>query len=290
MRRRKKVSGVSRSRAGRESALRQQAQTATPETLLSPKRKKSLGQNFLHNAHYIRAIADAGEIVPGEVVLEVGPGEGALTKELLARGATVIAVEKDHRLIPLLEETFADTIARKQLVIVEADALDFDISKYAKGTYKVIANIPYYITGALIKKLLTSKKQPSHMVLLVQKEVAGRIAREKKESILSLSIKAYGEPKYIKTVPRGAFHPAPNVDSAILRIENISRKHFKHTSEEKRFFELLHAGFGQKRKLLASNLKPLLGENVSGTFVQANIPIRSRAEDLSLKEWLALVD
>jgi 16S rRNA (adenine1518-N6/adenine1519-N6)-dimethyltransferase len=187
-------------------------------------RKKSLGQHFLKTASYVRAIADAGDVAKGDVVLEIGPGEGVLTKELLARGARVIAVEKDHRLIPILEVTFAQEIKGKRLTLIEDDALRFDISNHAlkNKSYKLVANIPYYITGALFKKFLSSENQPSTLVFLVQKEVGERIAKSKKESILSLSVKAYGHVKYVKTVPRGAFSPPPEVDSAILSVSEIS--------------------------------------------------------------------
>ncbi|MDE2071722.1 MAG: ribosomal RNA small subunit methyltransferase A, partial [Patescibacteria group bacterium] len=196
-------------------------------------KKKSLGQHFLHNAHYLSLIADAVGIERGETVVEIGPGEGTLTGTLLARGAHVVAIEKDTRLIPVLNKKFGG----QEFECIEADALDYDISKYKKGGYKVVGNIPYYITGALIKKFLTADPQPSRLVFLIQKEVAERIARSKKESVLSLSVKAYGAPKYIETVPRGAFAPAPKVDSAILLVEDISRGNFKHAAHEKKFFE-----------------------------------------------------
>jgi len=157
------------------------------------KKKKSLGQNFLHNAHYIRLIADAADIKKDETVLEIGPGDGALTRELLARGAAVAAIEKDRRLIPILRETFADELKKNKLELIEEDALRFDISdQFNKSEFKIVANIPYYITGAFLKKFLSAQLQPRSMALLVQKEVAERIARSKKESILSLSVKADG--------------------------------------------------------------------------------------------------
>jgi 16S rRNA (adenine1518-N6/adenine1519-N6)-dimethyltransferase len=238
-------------------------------------KKKSLGQHFLHNAHYLGKVADSLHIKPGETVVEVGPGDGALTEVLLARGAKVIALEKDTRLISVLKEKFAE----KDFKVIEGDALEFDTSKLKK--YKVAGNIPYYISGALFKKFLTEKNQPSTLVFLIQKEVAQRIAREKKESILSLSVKAYGKPKYVATVPRGAFSPPPKVDSAILSVSDISRHNFKNAAHEKRFFEFVKLGFGQKRKLLASNLKKILGER---SFALGKI----RAEDVPLEEWLTL--
>ncbi len=251
--------------------------------------KKSLGQNFLQSPHYRALIADTAEIITGERVLEVGPGEGALTVELLSRGAVVTAIEKDSRLIETLKEKFAQEISEQRFFLIEADALEFDISSWAgERAYKVVANIPYYITGALIRKMLTEAKQPSMLVLLVQKEVAERIARDPKESILSLSIKAYGNPTYIKTVPAGAFVPAPTVDSAILKIEAVSRNNFKDAAEENHFFELVKAGFAQKRKLLVRNLEKVLGTEASAALEQAGVPQNARAEDVILMKWLAI--
>ncbi len=252
------------------------------------KKKKSLGQHFLNSPHYLSLIADTAALSADELVLEIGPGEGVLTQELLSRGVHVLAIEKDRRLIPELQKTFAKEIADKKLFLYEDDALQFDTAKHIQESYKIVANIPYYITGAILEKFLSTHVQPSCMVLLVQKEVGERIAREKKESILSLSVKAYGNPKYIKTVPRGAFSPPPQVDSAILLIENISRKNFKNATHEKRFFELLHAGFAHKRKLLARNLEPMLGKAYSDILENVGISKTVRAEDVSLEKWLAL--
>ena len=249
-------------------------------------KKKSLGQHFLHNSAHLKVIADAVEIEPGETVLEIGPGEGVLTEALLARGARVVAIEKDHRLIPLLNEKFAGS----DFKIYEGDALKYDISYFfdPDKKYKLVGNIPYYITGALLRKFLSAQNQPSLLVFLLQKEVAERIARSKKESILSLAVKAYGEPRYVKTVPAGAFVPPPKVDSAILVVKNISRKNFVNAQHEQRFFELLHKGFGSKRKLLTSNLKPLLGDHSAELSEQAGVAKNARAEDAPLDAWLKL--
>ncbi len=234
-------------------------------------KKKSLGQHFLNNKDLLGAVVDAATITKGETVVEIGPGEGALTEMLLERGARVVALEKDARLIELLKNKFVG----KRLEVIEGDALDFDPTTYKlkPGAYKVVGNVPYYITGALFKKFLTTKHQPSTLVFLVQKEVAERIAREKKESILSLSVKAYGEPKYIKTVPAGAFVPPPKVDSAILLVSDISRTNFKNKAHEEKFFELVKKAFGSKRKMLRSTL---------------GIDSDKRPEDLTLQEWLEL--
>jgi len=253
------------------------------------KAKKSLGQNWLKSESAVREIIKAADLREGELVLEIGPGRGILTKALLATDARVLAVEKDDRLIDLLKEKFAIEIKTKKLILIHDDILKIDFSKclhaYKLNSYKLVANIPYYITGRIIRKFLSEEKiQPNRMVLMVQKEVARRImARDKKESLLSLSVKVYGALKYIKTVPAGAFEPKPKVDSAILLIENISRDFFADISEQK-FFALLKKGFGQKRKLLKSNLG--VGEEV---LPACHIPAKARAENLTLENWKCLV-
>ncbi len=252
-------------------------------------KKKSLGQHFLNRGAHTYAIAEAVEIVPGELVVEIGPGEGALTRELLDCGAQVIALEKDSRLLPILSETFAQELQSGQLHIIEGDALEFALPKKLQNKrYKVVGNIPYYITGALLRAFLSAKHQPTLLVFLIQKEVAQRIARSKKESLLSLSVKAYGEPQYIKTVPRGAFSPAPKVDSAVLRVRNISRANFKNNAAEQRFFDLIHAGFAQKRKLVRRNLESVLGEKAAVALQNAAVSENARAEDVPLKKWLEI--
>ncbi len=235
----------------------------------------------MHNRHYLSMVADAASITKGETVLEIGPGEGALTAVLLEQGAKVVALEKDARLIEVLKEKFKG----KKFEVIEGDALEYE-PKLKK--YKVVGNIPYYITGALFKKFLSGAVQPQTLVFLVQKEVAERIARSKKESILSLSVKAYGVPTYIKSVPAGAFVPPPKVDSAILLVSGISRGNFKNTKHEERFFELLKAGFGQKRKMLGGNLKKVLGPDYISILQKTAISPAARAEDMPLEAWLDL--
>jgi 16S rRNA (adenine1518-N6/adenine1519-N6)-dimethyltransferase len=254
---------------------------------MRPSHKKGarLGQHFLTSAAIARAVAEAGHIAPGDTILEIGPGKGMLTRELLRSGARVIAVEKDPAMITILKDEFEREIKTGLLSAVEGDVRHIELSPGFEQ-YKVIANIPYYITGELLRMFLTSEHQPTTIVFLVQKEVAERVARSKKESLLSLSVKAYGTPRYVKTVKAGSFNPPPSVDSAILAIENVSRDNFKNVSEE-RFFELIHAGFGQKRKTLIGNLKKagLYKEGMSASWrIDPNI----RAEDVPLETWLAL--
>lgn len=246
--------------------------------------KKSLGQNFLMHARIAERIALSAELRSDSVVLEIGPGTGMLTRELLKKAGRVIAVEADVQLFAKLQNDFANDIADGRLELIHEDIRAFDINKLSKG-YVLVANIPYYLTGEIFRKFLEADNQPSTMTLLVQKEVAERIARSHKESILSLSVKAYGTPKYEFTVKRGAFKPAPKVDSAVLTIRNTSRKNFKNKKEEAKFFTLLHAGFAHKRKLVQNNLKELVSEKALRV---AGVPEGARAEDLQLSTWIVL--
>lgn len=252
------------------------------------KPKKNLGQNFLKSKEALRKMCEAGEISNEDVVLEIGPGKGALTEKLLEKAKKVIAVEKDRDLIKILEEKFKQEIENKKLVLINEDILTFEIKK---EKYKVIANIPYNITGAIFKKFLSCNDQPERMVLLIQKEVAERImARDGKESILSLSVKAYGTPKYIIKVGKKFFSPAPKVDSAIIAITNISRANFKTNREEIIFFETIKAGFSHKRKVLRKNLESC-GKNstqIDKIFENLKINPRSRAEDLKIENWFEI--
>jgi len=271
------------------------------------KAKKALGQNFLKSQKALYDIVSAGEIADDDIILEIGPGKGALTEKLLEKAGQMIAIEKDAELIKFLKEKFTNEIKTGKLKLILGDILkisnfEFLISKQIPNSkfkgYKLIANIPYYITGAIFKKFLQEEKmQPERMVLLVQKEVAQRIVGKgpstklgvNKESILSISVKAYGQPVYIETVKKRYFSPAPKVDSAILLIKNISKKLFtdNQISEEK-FFELVKAGFAHKRKVLSSNLKPRLGSEAPKWLEECEIKEKARAEDLGLKDWLCL--
>lgn len=252
--------------------------------------KKSLGQNFLRSKSALTAIIDAGDIVADDIILEIGPGKGVLTKELLKFAGKVIAIEKDAELIENLQLKFAEEIKDGRLDLINADILDFnpEILSFYDLEYKVIANIPYYITGAIIRKFLSTNKQPTRMVLMLQREVAKRIvARDRKESILSLSVKVYGTPKYITTVKKESFSPQPKVDSAILLIENISKDFFSGFSEEK-FFTIIKSAFGSKRKTLRNTLSVLFGDKVESILIKSGINPKSRAEDMTLEDWRSL--
>ena len=254
--------------------------------------KKSLGQNFLTSIPARMAIVAAGNLTTTDTVLEIGPGKGFLTRGLLDSGASVVALEKDRELLPILEETFSPEIKNKKFTIVEGDALLFEPleCKPLAGDYKLIANIPYYITGAILSRYLSHAHQPTHMVVLVQKEVAERVvARDGKESILSLAVKVYGDPKIVYRVKRGSFNPIPNVDSAVLSIENISRKNFRSAKHEENFFTVVKAGFSHKRKFLISNLKEKLPEiNWQNLFIKNTLNEKVRAEDVPLTIWIQI--
>ncbi len=254
--------------------------------------KKSLGQNFLKSETILRKIIDAGNIKKGDVILEIGPGKGALMEKLLVCSYQLIAVEKDKDLWRLLQVKFQKEILSGQLKLIHGDILDFNLESYklTAKSYKLIANIPYNITGAILKKFLTEDNQPESMVLMVQHEVAKRIlARDGKESILSISVKAYGTPKMIAKVDKRYFSPEPKVDSAIISIQNISRKIFKDNGiDEEKFWEIVKKGFAHKRKKLSSNLKY---GGVASVFYQKDSLMflkNKRAEDLSLEDWIAL--
>ena len=274
--------------------------------------KKSLGQHFLNSAHVLQQIMDAGRIQHGENILEIGPGTGVLTTELLKSGARVIAVEKDIRAQEVLNEKFFAEITSGQLKLIQGDILDENLSivksfyfqsgaASANSSYALIANIPYYITGAILEKFLEHAPRPTRMVLLVQKEVAERIVArpeqstgKSKESILSISVKVFGTPKLIAKVPPGAFTPPPTVDSAILSIENISDKHFKAILEKNpqgisRFFEIVRAGFAHKRKFLKRNLEAVVTiEKLNDVWKNLSLDEKVRAEDLTPQDWIKI--
>jgi 16S rRNA (adenine1518-N6/adenine1519-N6)-dimethyltransferase len=252
------------------------------------KPKKSLGQNFLKSKAALNDIVEAANISDKDIVIEIGPGKGVLTKLLLEKSGKVIAIEKDDRLIEVLSETFKDAIGSKKLELIHGDILEFEPSKYGlkSGEYKLVANIPYYITGLVIQQFLTSETQPTLMVLLLQKEVAQRIVtRDKRESILSVSVKVYGNPYYIGTVKAKYFSPEPKVDSAIILVDDISKEFFTRFSERD-FFDVVKAGFAHKRKVVISNLKKIFPEkDFEKIFDDLLLNRKIRAENLTIEQW-----
>ncbi len=252
--------------------------------------KKSLGQHFLTNPKVVLKIVEAANLKKGDIVLEVGPGTGALTEALLAAGAQVVALEADLRAIEVLNERFEKEIADGRLILHHTDVRDRDITDFMAQykDYSIVANIPYYLSGMLIRTSLSAVHQPQCVVFLVQKEVALRVARSEKESLLSLSVKVFGTPRYVDTVSRGNFAPPPAVDSAILAISDISRGRFNGFTEEW-FFTVLHAGFAARRKQLFGNLSTICEKSrLEQTFEKLSISPKARGEDLSIDTWCAL--
>ncbi len=249
--------------------------------------KKSLGQHFLDDQEVLNLLVETGEVKAGEVVLEVGPGEGTLTQVLLNTGAKVVAIEKDPRLIPILTKKFEVEVKAGKLELIESDILDLyykeslpNILKDKK--YKLIANIPYYLTGELIKLFLKANQQPQLAVLLIQKEVGERVTSYKnKESVLSLAVKLYCEPSYIATVPKILFNPVPKVDSSIILFDQI--KPAPKNVDVERFFKLIKQAFSGKRKKLSNTLVEYKAE-----LEECGIDVNARPENVEFEKWLCL--
>jgi len=252
---------------------------------------KSFGQNFLQDPIFLQQIVDAAQVLPTDTVLEIGPGLGALTRHLAAAAGEVVAVELDGRLIPALEEIIAGF---SNIRVIQGDILDIEIANIIHAEeYLVVANIPYYITSALLRHLLEATPRPRRVVLTVQKEVAARIcAGPGRMSLLALSVQAYGQPQVIAKIPAGAFYPAPSVDSAVVQIDLFREPLIPHDRMDA-FFALAKAGFHQKRKKLRNSLstgtrKPI--EEIERVLTEAGISPNRRAETLSLQEWQALTE
>jgi len=247
---------------------------------------KRLGQNFLEDQFALTEIAAASGASPRDSVLEIGAGLGSLTRHLAVRAARVAAVELDARLLPALREVVAPY---PNVQVVEGDILKIPPSDLIQETgYLVAANIPYYITSAIIRHLLEHEPRPRRVVLTIQKEVAQRIcAAPGKLSLLALSVQVYGEPRIVAGIPAAAFYPAPEVDSAILVIEVLPSPRIPPEHLEG-FFRLTKAGFAQKRKTLRNSLAA--GLHISTTVSEellreAGIDPRRRAETLDFSEW-----
>lgn len=283
---------------------------------------KKLGQNFLVDPAALQRVVDDSELQGNEAVLEVGPGLGSLTRLLAQQARQVVAVELDGRLIPILEDILAPF---KNVRLVHGDILQLDPTWLMQETcldhksiaaeeksdemhlqpevtvcqYMVVANIPYYITSALLRHLLEAPLQPSRLVLTVQQEVAERIIARSSEStraaamsLLSLSVQVYGNARIMGRIPAGAFYPAPQVDSAVVRVDLFPQPLFEpHILDE--FFRLAKAGFSQKRKTLRNSLSAGLGltkEGAAALLNRSGIDPQRRAETLSLEEWRTLAE
>jgi 16S rRNA (adenine1518-N6/adenine1519-N6)-dimethyltransferase len=252
---------------------------------------KRLGQNFLLDETALQRVIDASGLTTQDDVLEIGPGLGSLTRLLAIHARAVVAVELDEGLLPPLQEVIDPY---HNVTIHQGDILAYDpVQLMGSGGYLVIANIPYYITSAVIRHLLESKAPPQRLVLTVQREVAERICATPGDmSLLALSVQVYGAPRVMGRIPAGAFYPVPQVDSAIVRVD-LFQEPVLDPAVRSTFFRLAKAGFSQKRKKLRNALAGGMHwspDQASTVLQSAGIDPQRRAETLSLEEWLSLTD
>jgi 16S rRNA (adenine1518-N6/adenine1519-N6)-dimethyltransferase len=263
---------------------------------------KGLGQNFLVDQAALDKIVAAAELTPQDVVLEIGAGLGTLTRELARSAAHVVAVELDRRLMPVLRSVLSDL---DNVTLVQGDILDLDPASLIRTAtahlpisnlqspvssphYKVVANLPYYITSAVLRHLLEASLKPRRMVLTVQREVAERIvAAPGQMSLLAVSVQFYGRPRRLFRIKPGSFYPSPSVESAVVQVDLYTTSPVC-VEDPTGFFRVVRAGFSQRRKQLRNCLAAGLGrspEEVAGRLTEAGVDPRRRAQTLSLEEW-----
>ncbi|EXX86126.1 16S rRNA methyltransferase [Paenibacillus darwinianus] len=286
----------------------EQRRAAGPE-VSSPKRtkdiiakygfqfKKSLGQNFLIDSNILGKIVDAAQLDKSKGALEIGPGIGALTERLAQTAGIVTAVEIDQRLIPILREVLAPY---ENIGIVHGDVLKLDLKALIAERYNatdrisVVANLPYYVTTPILMKLLEERLPLEHIVVMIQKEVAERMAAKpggKEYGSLSIAVQYYCEPQIVCTVPHTVFIPQPNVDSAVIKLTLRDRPPVE-VEDEAHFFRIVQASFAQRRKTLANNLSSLFGkehrEETAELLRACNVDPGRRGETLSLAEYACI--
>ena len=247
-----------------------------------------LGQNFLINEHAVGELVEAANISKNDVVVEVGPGTGIVTRELAKRAKKVIAIEKDPRVIPILQKELRGI---DNVKIINQDILKFNPDSYSLQltAYSLVGAPPYYLTSRLFRHFLENTQvQPIHIALIIQKEVAAKIvAKPPHSNLLAISVQLYGKPKIIKTIPKSAFWPRPKVDSAILVIKDIH----KPKINEDKFFKIVRAGFSSPRKQLITNLVQKLElsrTKIEHLLKKLNIEPSRRAQTLTIDEWISL--
>lgn len=258
---------------------------------------KFLGQNFLIDENVLYKIIEAADLKAGDNVLEIGPGLGTLTEALCQKGANVIAIEKDKDLIPALRDNLKDF---ETFTLIEDDFLELDFEKLisafrkkGKTKYSVISNIPYYVTSPVIRKILSAEHLPEQIVFLVQREVAERIAAKAGgTSFISVLVQFYGTPNVVEIVKPESFWPAPEVDSAILKIV-LDRKRKNSAEEKKGLWRLVKIGFAARRKTLANNLSAGLRiprEKAEEIIKSLGFGAKARAQELEVEDWIKLFD
>ncbi len=248
--------------------------------------KKSLGQNFLHSSEIRDKILEAAGDITGKNILEIGPGLGFLTTKLLAKGATITAVEIDPRATQILQKDFSH---KEDFKLIKGDILQQNLDTiFEQKKYSIIANIPYNITAPILRKTLSeTKNKPEMAILMVQKEVAQKITDQKKRSILSISIEIFAESSIVCEVNRECFSPIPKVDSAVIKLTTRTKPLI--TPElEKKFFTVVNAGFTQKRKKISNYLGGYFG--ISSQQLLGSINPNARAETLSIDDWILITN
>ena len=259
--------------------------------------RKGLGQHFLVDGEVLERIVSAARLTPDDIIIEVGPGLGILTKELAKKAGRVVAIELDDKLARLLNKTLASFV---NITIINNDILNLDPQDVLEGlkdrppasdSYKVVANLPYYIASAVLRHFFEALHKPQVMVVMVQKEVAEAItAKPGKMSLLSVSVQFYGEPKIIGYVPPESFYPAPEVSSAVLKID-IYPEPLVDVADEAGFFKVVRAGFTAPRKQIANSLAQGMGRDkgdILPLLNKAGITPQRRAETLGIEEWAEL--
>jgi len=254
------------------------------------KPKKYLGQNFLKDRVFLEKIIKSAKLSADDYVLEIGPGKGILTQELSSHAGKVIAIEIDDELINVLKDKFKND---KKIEIINGDILKINLPEilncaFGNNNYKLIANIPYYITSPIIRLFLETKKQPSEIILMLQKEMAERIcAKPGNMSIIAVSVQLYADVELLFDVPKSAFWPVPEVDSAVIKISNIKNPP-ESIEKMKNLFQIVKIGFSQKRKKLTNNLanglqrdRGEIEEKIKTIGIDPNI----RAQGLSVNDW-----
>jgi len=253
--------------------------------------KKGLGQHFLVDGRVLKRIVAAAELTPEDTVIEVGPGLGILTQELVQRAGRVIAIEADGEMVSALGQLAARS---PNLTVVHGDVMQNDPVSLlpspggVPSSYKVVANIPYYITSAVLRHFLEASRQPTLMVVMVQKEVGKAIVAQPGDmSLLAVSIQFYGKPSIAARVPARSFYPPPKVDSVILRVD-VYQKPPVDVPSSRAFFDTVRAGFSAPRKQLRNSLAQGLAirtQTAADLLQRASIDMRRRAETLSIEEW-----
>ena len=272
---------------------------SSPETIKEFLRKNNIspsrdrGQNFLIDKNVLEKIIESANLKKDDVVLEIGAGFGTLTERLAQKAGKVITVESDRGILPILRRNLENY---KNVEIIEKDVLsvvNYE-SKIMNYEYKIVANLPYQITSIVLRKFLENEPRPNEMMVMVQKEVAERICAISGEmSILAVSVQFFGQPEIIQIVPRSSFYPAPEVDSAILRISRIKNESETNLKriDAKDFFRVVKVGFSARRKQLHNNLANglrLKSEEAKNILLDLGLDIQVRAQDLSVDDWINL--